>query len=396
MQGRVVLITNDSDFFEFIAPKLKLRKSDELFRFKFEDIPEKLHLLQTSVLIINSESSKEQTIELLRMLKGNPTIIFSFNEDENFKIACLKAGALSYFTPMTSDDEIDIGLTSALNVSSLLIKNLRYREILEKNNCITPNNEVFLDYVNVLDRELDKINKTSTPSVLAAISPNEKTKFLIKPNQIETIILNNIRKNDILMNFAVNKYFLLLFDTDIDGAQKIWAKISSQIPEKIYAGFAKTFSKSRQQLINEALNKLHEAINYEKIAVSMSNSEASTNNFKQFRLDFNKKIEQVITPTFYHIKQKYTDKLYGVIIEQEIGDGYGILRIKNRQIQSVFKITSAGFSKINIDITYLSGNENLDTKRIALEPDELEAGFLEDLLEQFILEFKKEINDGTT
>lgn len=396
MLGRVVLITNDSDFFEFIAPKLKLRKSDELFRFKFEDIPEKLHLLQTSVLIINSESSKEQTIELLRILKGNPTIIFSFNEDENFKIACLKTGALSYFTPMTSDDEIDIGLTSALNVSSLLMKNLRYREILEKNNCITPNNEVFLDYTNVLDRELDKINKTSTPSVLVAISPNEKTKFLIKPNQIETIILNNIRKNDILMNFAVNKYFLLLFDTDIDGAQKIWAKISSQIPEKIYAGFAKTFSKSRQQLINEALNKLHEAINYEKIAVSMSNSEASTNNFKQFRQDFNKKIEQVITPTFYHIKQKYTDKLYGVIIEQEIGDGYGILRIKNRQIQSVFKITSAGFSKINIDITYLSGNENLDTKRIALEPDELEAGFLEDLLEQFILEFKKEINDGTT
>ena len=396
MQGRVVLITNDSDFFEFIVPKLKLRKSDELFRFKFEDIPEKLHLLQTSVLIINSESSKEQTIELLRILKGNPTIIFSFNEDENFKIACLKTGALSYFTPMTSDDEIDIELTSALNVSSLLMKNLRYREILEKNNCITPNNEVFLDYVNVLDRELDKINKTSTPSVLAAISPNEKTKFLIKPNQIETIILNNIRKNDILMNFAVNKYFLLLFDTDIDGAQKIWAKISSQIPEKIYAGFAKTFSKSRQQLINEALNKLHEAINYEKIAVSMSNSEASTNNFKQFRQDFNKKIEQVITPTFYHIKQKYTDKLYGVIIEQEIGDGYGILRIKSRQIQSVLKITSAGFSKINIDITYLSGNENLDTKRIALEPDELEAGFLEDLLEQFILEFKKEINDGTT
>lgn len=396
MQGRVVLITNDSDFFEFIVPKLKLRKSDELFRFKFEDIPEKLHLLQTSVLIINSESSKEQTIELLRILKGNPTIIFSFNEDENFKIACLKTGALSYFTPMTSDEEIDVGLSSALNVSSLLIKNLRYREILEKNNCITPNNEVFLDYVNVLDRELDKINKTSTPSVLAAISPNEKTKFLIKPNQIETIILNNIRKNDILMNFAVNKYFLLLFDTDIDGAQKIWAKISSQIPEKIYAGFAKTFSKSRQQLINEALNKLHEAINYEKFTESMISSENPTNNFKQFKHNFNKKIEQVITPTFYHIKQKYTDKLYGVIIEQEIGDGYGILRIKNRQIQSVFKITSAGFSKINIDITYLSGNENLDTKRIALEPDELEAGFLEDLLEQFILEFKKEINYGTT
>ena len=396
MQGRVVLITNDSDFFEFVAPKIKLRKSDELFRFKFEDIPEKLHLLQTSVLIINSESSKEQTLELLKVLKDNPTIIFSFNEDEYFKLACLKAGALSYFTPITSDEEIEAGLISALNLSSLLMKNLRYREILEKNNCITPNNEVFLDYASVLDRELDKINKTSTLSVLAAISPNEKTKFLIQPNQIETIILNNIRKNDILMNFAVNKYFLLLFDTDIEGAQKIWAKISAQIPEKIYAGFAKTFSKSRQQLINEALNKLHEAINYEKVSESMNGAGGTTTNFKQFRQDFNKKIEQVITPTFYHIKQKYTDKLYGVLIEQENGDGYGILRIKNRQIQAVFKITSAGFSKINIDITYQVSNDNIDNKRISLEPDELEAGFLEDLLEQFILEFKKEINDGAT
>ena len=52
------------------------------------------------------------------------------------------------------------------------------------------------------------------------------------------------------MNYAVNKYFLLLFDTDIDGAQRIWAKIQSQIPEKIYAGFTKTFSNNKEILFS--------------------------------------------------------------------------------------------------------------------------------------------------
>ncbi len=387
MQGRIVLVTNDSDFFEFISPRLKLRKSDELFRFKFDELPEKLHLLKSSVLIINSESSKVQTLELLKILKENPTLVFSFNEDDDFRIACLKYGALSFFTPMNTDVEIDAFLSSALNIASILTKNIRYREILENQKLISPNNEILLNYSSIIESELDKINKTSTPAVLAAIAPNDKTKFLIQPNQIETVILNNIRKNDILMSYATNKYFLLLFDTDVEGAQKIWGKIQKQLPQKVYAGFAKAFCKNRQQLINEALNKLHEAINFEKVSDTMDENLSLDNNFKLLRQNFNKKFEQIIYPAFYHIKQKYSDKLYGVIIELENGEGFGILRIKNQRELAKFKISSPGFSKINIDINFYSGET--DSRRISLEPDELEAGLLEDLLEQFIIEFKK-------
>ena len=59
-------------------------------------------------------------------------------------------------------------------------------------------------------------------------------------------------------------------------------------------------------------------------------------------------------------------------------------------------MTSPGFSKINIDITFSSSPENIDAKRISLNPDELEAGVLEDLLEQFIAEFRKEVNNDNT
>ena len=63
-------------------------------------------------------------------------------------------------------------------------------------------------------------------AVFVALSPNDKKKFFIKPQLFEAVILNNIRKNDIVMNYAINKYFLILFDTNIDNAKKIIDKTS--------------------------------------------------------------------------------------------------------------------------------------------------------------------------
>ena len=395
MHSRIALISDDSDFFEYIVQKLVLRKSDELFCLNFNDLPENLDILSTSVLVINSENAKSQTAEIVSLLKSSPVIVFAYNQDEEYKINLLKNGALAFITPLTSDDELQAQIISALHKLSVLQKNKQYSETLVAKNLITTNNEVFLDYNTILDKELEKINETSASAVLAAISPNDKTKFLIQPNQIETIILNNIRKNDVLMSFAVNKYFLILYDTDIDGANKIWAKISAQIPEKIYAGFVKIFSKTREQLVNEALNKLHEAINYEKVYTSIKSTESSMRgNFKLFKQEFNKKIEQIINPVFYHVMQKYNGRLYGVTLEHETAEGLSILEIKGRYASAAFKITSPGFTRINIDITYMSSANNIDAKRISLNPDELEEGLLEDLVEQFIMEFKEEVRNA--
>ena len=161
MQSRIVLISEDSDFFEYILPKLNFRKSDELYRFTFEDVLSKLHLLSVSLLIINCEGHKAQTLDLLNLVKGIPAIVFEFNEDAKFKIDAYKAGMFSYITLMTNEEEFNAQLLPALGVVSLLEKTYLYREILVKNNLLTENNEVFLDYNNLLDRELEKIKSNS-------------------------------------------------------------------------------------------------------------------------------------------------------------------------------------------------------------------------------------------
>ncbi len=395
MQSRIVLISDDVDFFEYIYSKLNLRKSDELFKFSFEDIPNKIHLLSTSVLIINSENSSQKTLELLRLTKNIPAIVFAFNDNDNLRLQVYTLGALAFLTPFTSDEEFWAITVNGLNIASMQMKYLQYREMLVKNNLILKNNEVFTDYASILDNELEIINSTGRKAVLVAISPNDKSKFLLQANQIETIILNNIRRNDILMNYATNKYFLLLWDTDIDSAKKRWEKIKTSIPEKIYAGFANTIGKVRQQLINEVLNRLHEAINFSRNITDEETKEKEVTNFKMYRQEYNKKFDNTISPVLYMTQQKFNDKLFGMHIEQDVVDGHGYLKITGRNAGATLKITTAGFTKINIDITYQSAKA-IPPKRISLDPKEFETGFLEDLLEHFVEEFRKEINDDNT
>ena len=400
MADKIVLISDDSNFFDFIKTKLELRKSDELFVFKFDDVPENMELLETAVLIVNSEDVQEKTLDLLNIFKNTPIIVFAFNDDDVFRRKCYRAGVFDFMTVLTPDAEFRARMIPALSVISLLRKNQQYREVLVSKKIITKDNDVFLDYNHIIDMELEDIKFGSKKVVFGAISPSEKNKFLLKPALLEAVIINNIRKNDILMNYAPNKYFIFLFDTDIVSVKKMWEKVCSQLPEIIYAGFCNVLNQSREMLINEALNKLHGAINNDKGDFdnvhnplkglnTIQTSSSAMYNFKMFRQEFDKKFEQIIAPVFYHVQQRYSSKIQGVSLEQGSGDGYGVFYIKGKHAVSSFKITSPGFSKINIDITYQKDSNNIDAKRIVLEPEELEQGLLEDLLEQFILEYKR-------
>ena len=396
MQNRIILVSDDSDFFEYISPKFSLRKSDELYRYGFDEIPEKLDWIRNSLLIVNSEGSESKTLDLLNLIQSAVYVVFSYNEDDKFLTDCYNLGMLTYVTVMTSDEEFQSKINSALKVLRLLGQNDMYREILVDNKLVSKNNEVFLDYNKILDSELKKIKKNAAQALLLAISPNDKTKFLLQPNQIETLILNNIRKDDILMNYAPNKYFLLLKNATLTEGEDIWREIQAKFSERIYAGIVQIMSsKNRSQLVSEALNKLHEAINRNdnENDLKINNSENLNDNFKIFRKEFNKKFEKIVVPVFYQFQQKYSEKIYGISIEHQTGDGYGVLSIKSRNITGIFKITCPGLSKINFDILYKKKNDNLySPKRITIEPEEFETGIVEDLLEQFVIEFKKEVD----
>lgn len=390
MTSKIVLISDDKDFFDYIKNKLELRKSDELFTFSFDSILNKIHLLDTSLLIINAENQYEKALELVNLFKNTPVIVTAYNDDSMFMKKCFRAGAIDFISLLTPDSEFRAKILPALNIVSLLNKNKQYRNLLIKNNLIDTNNEVFLNYERILDSELENIQKEQKKAVFMAISPSDKSRLKLTSNNIETIILNNIRKNDILMNYAPNKYFLILFDIDINYAHKLWTKINKQFNGMLFAGITTITNQNKQQLINEILNKLHQSINYDKNTIETDNN-LHNSNFKLFKIEFEKNFKQTLLPAFYQIQQKFQDKLNNLSIEQDVNSKQGIFIIKTHSSIYEFKISHSGFSKINIDITYKNISKILDQKRIVLELEEFEIGLIQDLLEQFILEYRKEV-----
>lgn len=395
MSNKIILASDDVDFFEYIIQKLKIRKSDEIYRFNYESLIKNYQLIDSSLVILNSEVLNGDIYEILKLLENNPCIVFALNDNDEIKNKFLKKGAVDFITPFNTDEDIQIKVNKALKIVSLLDKNKYYRKFLENNNFISKYNEVYIDYKLILEMELERINESSIPSVLVAISPNEKSKFLLSSNQIELAILSCIRKDDILMTYAANKYFLLLYNTNVEAAKNIWKKIVSKVPEKIYAGFASVLYKKREHLINEVLNRLHEAINNEKSLETnkdFSDSFASIN-FKNYKQEYEKNLEKIIIPVFYQIQQKYNNKLWGINVLQEVENGVYRLLLKSKYRNGELKITSPGFSKVLIDVNY---SNKSNSQRISIESDEFEAGFLEDVIEQFISDFKREAEDGNT
>ena len=216
MANKIVLISDDSNFFDFIKTKLELRKSDELFTYSFDSVLDKLYLLSSALFIIDSENSKEKTLDLLNILKGIPSIVCAYNDDEVFRRKCYRAGMFDFITLLVSDSDFRARILPALSVCSLLEKNNHYRNILVKNNFLNKNNEVYINFDSVIDEELAIINQTKKKAVFVAIAPSDKSKFLIKTSndQIYFLLNGEIIK---VVEFSCDSPDTLDFEVEFDG-----------------------------------------------------------------------------------------------------------------------------------------------------------------------------------
>ena len=390
MPNHIVLISDDSDFFDYIKTKLELRKSDELLTINFAQVPDKLSLLQKSVLIVNSENAGQKTIDLLNIFNYcTPIIVTAYNDDEVFKRKCYRAGMLDFIPLLTTDAEFRARMLPALNFSTILEKNEQYRKMLVKTKILDPSNEIFLKTENIIETALKDIKTFNYSAVFAVISADEKSKYTINPKSIETFLLNNIRKTDILIKQNYNKYFLIMYNTNLTAAKKHWHKITKNIKYKLHAGFVNITNQNQQQLINSAFVNLNAAINENHYQENEeSGPKIKNTNFKLLRQELAHKIDISITPVLYRIQQKYINKLTGVKIEQFYNNGKGYFNIIGRHFEYYFKISCPGFSKINIDISLKKENNINDSKRISFTIEEFDGTLFEDLLEQFIAEVR--------
>ena len=116
-------------------------------------------------------------------------------------------------------------------------------------------------------------------------------------------------------------------------------------------------------------------------------NESFQKDVKKFRHAYNKKLEKVITPVFFQMKEAYEGQLAGTVIEEFTNENQCIFNLKSRTQKSRLTLVYPGLGKVVIYITH-SGLDSPENKEIVLSLKELTKQVLVDLIEIFINDYK--------
>ena len=237
---------------------------------------------------------------------------------------------------------------------------------------------------------------------MMAIAPDTEMKNRCSLDFLASILKQNLRDDDEI-GFSTDSVYVLLPNTNIQGALDVYNKIKKILKESctISAGIMKLssdistvqFIKSVDFALSDALLLKNNAVVQESIAdYNASNwldkSNKKHKSFKLFKKSFMKKLETVIAPVFYQKQQIAEQRLFQAEIEQYTNEKNSRFSIKKGNIHSIFDITYPGAVKINIDI-FKNINEDVAPIRKSYDLNDLTEKVLSNLLDKFIRDFQK-------
>lgn len=400
----ILLISEDSDFAEILKSKLIfLRKNDVIEISDYDKAVQNLELSGANIVLINENISKVSTIELIKNLRINEKsfIILLANEcDEEFILAAYDAGVDDFIISSAEAYEFVIRCVNNIKHNSIKLRALQNVRLLEQLNVIDSLTGVYnYNYAKQVIENVIDDNLLDTGSFMA-IAPSEKAKGQFSAEKMAEAILTSVRVEDVVTLGRGARFYVLLPNTDLNGAIVVLNKIKENYGENfnLCAGISSIEHKNFDEMEKSSLQGLSDALatNAEYIFVQdkeetldewLEDANGEPKNYKIFRQIFNKKLEKVIAPVFFRLQKSWEDKLFDTEIEQSTDGDMCIFHLKNKKQDSVLRIIYPGFAKIVVSITH-EGLESPENSEIQLSLTQITQKELINIVENFIKEFK--------
>jgi len=409
-ESSIILVTNDNNVTQILKPKLVLlREIDTILTTNYSDAIKNLRKNVPDTILLYCADEKDACLDLIRNLKAdeftkNTTILLVIKEyDQDFVLSAYDENITDYLTLKADDAEILMRTIWCLQKNAMANTVRKQRNLLEQLNIINKETGFYSNNFcdKVFENELNILKETDTKAILMVVSPTEESKTKITPKHLSDSIKNSMRNSDVIVHGPLNKFYILLPKTPLQGAFCVWDKIKKAVGEdnSVICGVVNIDNKTFAELKTDLLNGLIEAESTKNDMVVVDNSEESSSedwldkinstqkNFKLFKQAFNKKLDKVITPVFFQTQKLWEEKLFKTKIDQYSNSTVSSFSLKKLNNESELKITYPGFSKINIDIIH-QGLDSPENRRISLDLTELDETRLTKILEEFIQEFK--------
>ena len=401
-----LLITNRDDVKQKFQDNLVLlRGSDKVIAVPYGEAPDVLYEARPEVVILHEHENREKTIELIKYIRekklysSSQILLVANSYDKAFILAAYDEGITDYITVNADPSEILIRTINCIKKS----------DMAEKINLLSENLRTY----GILDTKTDFYNEKYEKDVFDVRLHMDDYKggcYIIlstdvlagKPYSGENIvgvIKKSVRQGDMIATLDGARYSIMV-KTGLEGAIKIYEKISEEIPNdiKLCAGIAVIDTEKFVEIKNKAVSalnnaKLHGSGYYVYSCDDTSGSEdwleipqEKNKTYKLFKKAFSKKIENVIAPIFYRTQKAYEEKIGDAKIEQFTDEQQSVFRIVSGKYESRITMRYPQYAKLIIYIMH-SGLDSPDNREIVLSMKQITVSRIEEIMESFINEF---------
>ncbi|PWL76919.1 hypothetical protein DBY21_01855 [Candidatus Gastranaerophilales bacterium] len=401
--SNILLITENSAVWKNLQEKLMLVRTGD--KIKIIDFAQAFSALETekpSIIFICLEE-KSAILKIIEFVKENlPNSILILgveNYNTDFIISMYDAGAADYVLKDSKPADILIKTVNALKVVSERESALINKKLLEDLDGISAEDGFYTEkFANEL---MDNLLNTGMPSSFLIVTYDELDRAMFDFEKLSDSIRSSIRNRDIVVKLRNGKFYILLEDTEIKGAEIVFEKIKKTLNGafRIKAGLCEVSGKSFQELeqkttvaLTDAMLGANDYVIYQEKALLEEEDwtlepENTQKDFKLFKQLFVKKMENVITPVFYKLQNTYDGTLSDTKIEQYTDENRCIFHLRSPKQTSRLTIVYPGFAKVVIYITH-SGLDSPENKEYSIPLKDLTELLLTALTEDFIKDYK--------
>ncbi len=404
--NNILLITDDTATIEAFDDKLMLlRESDRVSYCDYEDAPDIVFENRYDLAIVHENTDRAKTLGLIKYIKEHcrNIILLINNYDRDFVLSAYDEGIDDYFCAKSDPSEMLIRVINCIKKTNLKNEITRYKNYLQEYGVISETNGFVSPKFTDEICQIELKNFAGTGAFIM-IAPDEEGKARFSAEKLCGAIKNSVRTGDIAACATGSKYYILLFETGLNGAVSVYEKIKAYLNGQftIKAGICeikglkfKDTEKRAQCALTEALINNQEMVIYadknDTLDEWLDTPKITEKNYKLFRQIFNKKLEKVIAPVFFRLQKSYEEKLFNTKIEQYTDDNQSVFCLKNPKQESRLKIVYPGFAKIIIYITH-AGLESPENREISMPLNKISQKELIKIVEDFIKEFKSTID----
>ena len=403
--NNIVLVSDNKEALEAIESNLMLlRKFDYIFSCDFLSAKNAVAKNRPDVVILYSNIFDERLLEFIKSINSQPILAVGDELSDDDLINIYEAGAEDFITLNHSQAEFLVRVMACMKRSSSMKRASRNEEILTQIGILKKNTTFYSSkYTPAVFKNLIKshINAKYQDTVLA-IAPDIEIKNRCSLDYLANILKENLRDDDVI-GFGKEKLYVLLANTNTQGALNVYNKLKSTMPEDytISAGVLEVKKEMPLDMIlKNADSALFDALSLKNnVVVQDDFSIAAAMNwldkpikkqksFKLFKKAFMKKVETVVVPVFYQKQQLAEQRLFETKIEQSSNDMKSTFSLEKGSAKALLEITYPGSVKINIDI-FNNINENAEPEHSSYERSQINEKMLGDILDKFIRTFQK-------